>query len=46
MKGIKVLTIALSPDCVAGDNMQQKWNNVVDVLKIFEDELHIVVSVM
>ena len=46
MKGIKVLTIALSPDCVAGDNMQHKWNNVIDILKIFEEELRVSVSIL
>lgn len=44
MKRIKVLTIALSPDCVDGENMQQKWDNVVDILKIFKDELSISIS--
>ena len=41
MASIKVLTIALSPDCVAGKSMPEKWNNVLDVLKIFQEELQL-----
>lgn len=44
MASIKVLTIALSPDCVAGKSMPEKWNNVLDVLKIFQEELHMSIS--
>ena len=38
---IKVLTIALSPDCVAGNGMSEKWDNVVHVLNIFKEELNL-----
>ena len=39
MPNIKVLTIALSPDCVGGNGMNEKWNNVINVLNIFKEEL-------
>lgn len=41
MPNIKVLTIALSPDCVGGNGMNEKWDNVINVLNIFKEELHL-----
>lgn len=39
MYNIQVLTIALSPDCVAGDDMKDKWDNSLRLLKIMSEEL-------
>lgn len=41
MPNIKVLTIALSPDCVGGNGMNEKWDNVINVLNIFKEELNL-----
>lgn len=41
---IKVLTIALSPECVGGESLQQKWENAIDVLNIFNKELDLSIS--
>lgn len=39
MPNIQVLTIALSPDCMGGDNMQEKWVNSFRILKIMSEEI-------
>ena len=39
MHNIQVLTVALSPDCVAGDEMKEKWDNSLRLLKIMSEEL-------
>lgn len=44
MGNIKVLTIALSPECVGGYPIQQKWENAVEVLNIFKKELDLSIS--
>ncbi len=44
MGNIKVLTIALSPECVVGYPIQQKWENAVEVLNIFKKELDLSIS--
>lgn len=36
---IQVLTIALSPDCIGGHNMKDKWDNSFHMLKIMSEEL-------
>ncbi len=44
LRNIKVLTIALSPDCVGGDSLKMKWENVLEVLTIFKEELDLSIS--
>lgn len=44
MGNIKVLTIALSPECVGGYPIRQKWENAVEVLNIFKKELDLSIS--
>lgn len=39
MRNIKVLTIALSPDCIGGDDMEEKWENVRCVLDVLKKEI-------
>lgn len=39
MNNIKVLTIALSPDCIPGSHLKEKWNNVIHVLDILKIDL-------
>ena len=39
MKNIQVLTIALSPDCMGGHDMKEKWINSIRILKIMSEEL-------
>ena len=39
MNNIRVLTIALSPDCIGGVSLRDKWKNVIDVLNIFKKEI-------
>lgn len=36
---IQVFTIALSPDCIGGQNMKEKWYNSLRILKIMSQEL-------
>lgn len=36
---IQVVTIALSPDCLGGENLTEKWNNSFRILKIMSEEL-------
>ena len=45
MLNIKVLTIALSPDCVGGNDMNEKWSNVIEVLNIFKEELNLGIEI-
>ena len=44
MGNIKVLTIALSPDCISGIRLEDKWRNVIEVLNIFNEELGLSIS--
>lgn len=44
LNNIKVLTIALSPECVGGESLEQKWNSSLNVLNIFREELNLSVS--
>lgn len=44
MQNIKVLTIALSPDCVGGNGMNEKWDNVIKVLNIFKKEFSLSIN--
>ena len=39
LKNIKVLTIALSPECVGGCDLEMKWDNVLEVFNIFIEDL-------
>lgn len=39
MGNIQVLTIAISPDCLPGRGMKEKWNSGFEVLKIFSEEI-------
>ena len=39
MNKIQVLTIALSPDCVDGEDIKSKWNNSFQILKIMSEEI-------
>lgn len=39
MDRVQTLTIAISPDCLAGDGMKEKWDNGFRVLKIMAEEL-------
>lgn len=39
MENIQVITIALSPDCIGGNNWKDKWNNVFEVLNIMKMEM-------
>lgn len=36
---IQVLTIALSPDCIAGEQYKEKWDNAFRILKIMSEEI-------
>lgn len=45
MPNIKVLTIALSPDCVSGNDMNEKWSNVIEVLNIFKEEFNLDIEI-
>ena len=40
MDNIKVLTIAISPDCLAGKNMKEKWDNGFRVLELLSEHLY------
>lgn len=42
---IKVLSIALSPDCVGGNCLNAKWDNVLDGLNIFKEELSLNINI-
>jgi hypothetical protein len=44
LKDIKVLTIALSPECVGGRDLEEKWENVLEVLNIFVEELNLSIA--
>lgn len=44
MQNIKVLTIALSPDCVGGNGTSEKWDNVINVLNIFRKEFSLSIN--
>ena len=39
MKNIQALTIAISPECLDGRNMKEKWDNGFRILKIMSEEL-------
>jgi len=39
MDKIQVLTIAISPDCLIGDGMKEKWYNGFRVLRIMAEEI-------
>ena len=39
MNKIQVLTIALSPDCVDGEDIKGKWINSFQILKIMSEEI-------
>ena len=39
MSNIQVLTIALSPDCVGGEGMKEKWDNSLHILKLMSEAL-------
>ncbi len=41
MSNIQTLTIALSPDCVKGENMEEKWRNSFHILKIMSEEIEL-----
>ena len=41
ISNIQVVTIALSPDCVAGDVIEEQWDNALRVLKLLTDVLEI-----
>lgn len=45
MGSIQVLTIALSPECVGGDKLEQKWENAIEVLNIIKKELGLTISI-
>ena len=38
-KKVAVLTIAISPDCLGGDEMRSKWANGMRLLRIMSDKL-------
>lgn len=40
MDRIQALTIAISPDCISGNGMKQKWNNGFRILKNMAEEIH------
>ena len=40
MDKIQVLTIAISPDCLKGEGMKQKWNNGFRILEIMAEEIY------
>ena len=40
MNKIQVLTIAISPDCLMGEGMKQKWDNGFRVLEIMAEEIY------
>ena len=40
LDNIQVLTIAISPDCLAGKDMKEKWDNGFRVLKLLSDNLY------
>jgi hypothetical protein len=40
MSRIHVLTIALSPDCLFGKHLNDKWHNAFHILRIFADEIN------
>ena len=44
LKDIKVLTIALSPECVGGRDLEEEWENVLEVLNIFVEELNLSIA--
>ena len=39
MRKIQILTIAISPDCLVGDDMKEKWDNGFRVLEIMSEEI-------
>lgn len=39
MRNIQVLTIALSPDCIGGDDIKKQWDNSFNILKIMSEEI-------
>lgn len=39
MNNIQVLTIALSPECIGGNNIEEKWRNVKEVLGVMKREI-------
>ena len=39
LKRIAVLTIALSPECLGGENLKEKWENGFRILKIMSEEM-------
>lgn len=39
MDRVQILTIAISPDCLAGDGMKRKWDNGFRVLEILAEEI-------
>lgn len=39
MKNVQVLTIALSPDCCGGADLENKWNDAFRILKILSEEI-------
>lgn len=41
MSNIQVLTIALSPDCIKGEDMKEKWSNSFYILKIMAEEIEL-----
>ena len=40
MDNIQVLTIAISPDCLAGKDMKSKWDNGFRVLELLSEHLY------
>ena len=41
ISNIQTLTIALSPDCVKGEDMEEKWHNSFRILKIMSEEIEL-----
>ena len=41
MDKIQVLTIAISPDCLIGDGMKEKWDNGFRVLRILAEKIEL-----
>ena len=39
LNNIAALTIAISPDCLGGEDMKEKWNNGFRILKIMSEKL-------
>jgi hypothetical protein len=39
MDKIQIITIAISPDCLIGNGMKEKWNNGFRVLRIMAEEI-------